>query len=56
MNLDYIFFAVMIFGWIMLIGLWVLFMRRAPKDGPDPGPNARVGDADGPDREGERPD
>lgn len=40
MNLDYVFFGVMVIGWIMLIGLWILFMRKAPKDGPDPGPRA----------------
>ena len=44
--LNIIFGLVMVLGWIVLVGLLIFFLRRAPKDGPDAGPNAKPVDSE----------
>ena len=39
--MNFVFAVVLVAGWVIVIGLFVFFIRKAPKDGPDPGPNAK---------------
>lgn len=46
--LNFVYTVVLVLGWVIVIGLFVFFIRKVPKDGPDPGPHANLDEVKNP--------